>query len=115
MATNSDQKGYDHQFLDQIPDELLCLICTLIARDPQQATCCGKVYCKACIDELAEHSKKCPQCREDINCFPDKRSKPKLAKINSVIQLGGLRLGATPSCLEDLGVAPRLGNPGYGW
>ena len=77
MASKADDdvKGYDHQFLDPPPDELLCLICTLVARDPQQTICCGKVYCKVCVDELAEHSDKCPQCREEINCFPDKRSK----------------------------------------
>ena len=75
MASKVDLKGYDHQFVNPPPDELLCLICTLLAREPQQTTCCGKVYCKVCIEELVKHTNKCPQCREEINCFPDKRSK----------------------------------------
>ena len=70
-----EEKGYDHKFVDPVPNELLCLICLLAARDPQQSTCCGKVFCETCIDDLKKHSSKCPGCRGDINCFPDKRSK----------------------------------------
>ena len=70
-----DEKGYDHKFVDPVPNELLCLICLLAARDPQQSTCCGKIFCKTCIDDLKKHSSKCPGCRGDMNCFPDKRSK----------------------------------------
>ena len=75
QAYKGDQKGYDHKFVDPVPNELLCLICIFPARYPQQSTCCGKVFCKACVDELKKHSDKCPGCRGDINCFPDKRSK----------------------------------------
>jgi TNF receptor-associated factor 4 len=70
------EKGYDHKFVDSVPNELFCLICLLAARDPQQTTCCGKVYrCETCIDDLKKHSSRCPGCRGDMNCFPDKRSK----------------------------------------
>ena len=34
-----EEKGYDHNFVDPVPNELLCLICLLAARDPQQSTC----------------------------------------------------------------------------
>ena len=47
----AELKGYDHLFVDSPPDELLCLICMLTARDPQQSTCCGKVYCKVCLED----------------------------------------------------------------
>ena len=77
MAESEDVKGYDHEFVDQPPDGLVCLICLLVARDPQQSTCCGKVYCKACLADLKRHSNSCPQCRDDINCFPDKKSELK--------------------------------------
>ena len=70
-----EEKGYDHKFVDPVPNELLCLICLLAARDPQQSTCCGKVFCETCVDELKKHSNKCPGCRGDMKCFPDKRSK----------------------------------------
>ena len=83
-----EEKGYDHKFVDPVPNELLCLICLLAARDPQQSTCCGKVFCKICIDDYKKHSNKsheCPGCRGDMECFPDKRSK--LGIVREVNQL----------------------------
>ena len=70
-----DLKGYDHQFVEPPPDDLLCLICLCVARDPQQINCCGKVLCKGCLEEHKKNSTVCPQCRKDINNFADKRSK----------------------------------------
>ena len=74
-AEKAKENGYDHKFVEPVPNELLCLICLLAARDPQQSTCCGKVFCETCVDELKKHSNKCPGCRGDMNYFPDKRSK----------------------------------------
>ena len=74
-AVSQPLKGYDHQFIDQPPDDLLCLICLSVARDPQQITpCCGKVFCKVCLEELKKHSNDCPQCRKPMVCFPDIKS-----------------------------------------
>ena len=76
MAANAgDLKGYDHQFVEPPPDDLLCLICLCVARDPQQINCCGKVLCKGCLEEHKKYSTVCPQCRNVINSFADKRSK----------------------------------------
>ena len=69
------KKGYDHQFVEPPPDDLLCLICLCVARDPQQINCCGKVLCKVCLEEHKQHSDYCPQCRKPIKSFADKRSK----------------------------------------
>ena len=81
MAANAEElKGYDHQFVEPPPDDLLCLICLHVARDPQQINCCGKVLCKGCLEEHKEHSNDCPQCRKHIVSFPDKRSKTTLNK-----------------------------------
>ena len=33
------------------PDKLICQICIHVARTPHQVTCCGRVYCKACLNE----------------------------------------------------------------
>ena len=74
-ASVGDLKGYDQEFLEPPPDDLLCLICLCVARDPQQISCCGKVFCKICLEEHKEHSSDCPQCRKHIVSFPDKRSK----------------------------------------
>ena len=74
-ASVGDLKGYDHQFLEPPPDGLLCLICLCVARDPQQINCCGKVFCKGCLEVHKKHSTVCPQCRKDIVSFADKRGK----------------------------------------
>ena len=66
-----DSKGYDHQFVEPPLDDLLCLICLCVARDPQQINCCGKLLCKGCLEEHREHSNNCPLCRKHINSFAD--------------------------------------------
>jgi TNF receptor-associated factor 4 len=75
MASD-DLKGYDCQFIDPIPDSLLCLICTCVSRDPQQTVCCGRMYCCRCLSDLRSSCRvsRCPQCRkEPISSFPDTR------------------------------------------
>ena len=68
--------GYDLNFIEEPPDELLCLICTFPARDPLQNDCCGKVFCTTCITKYREEKEECPNCRDTQgNHFKDKRSK----------------------------------------
>ena len=74
-ASAGDLKGYDHQFLEPPRDDLLCMICLCVARDPQQINCCGKVFCKICLEVHKKHSTLCPQCRKHIVSFADKRGK----------------------------------------
>ncbi len=76
MASGSTPEfgGYDLQFMSEPPDALMCLICTLVAKDPQQMDCCGRVYCTLCLSEHKKHSDKCPQCRKAGNSFNDKKS-----------------------------------------
>lgn len=82
MASVDDLKGYDcHDFVDPVPNSLVCLICTCVARAPQQMVCCGKVYCKACLTHFRTScvDAKCPQCRKKIESFPDMRGELELA------------------------------------
>ena len=74
-ASVGDLKSYDLQFVEPPPDDLLCLICLCVARDPQQINCCGKLLCKGCLEKHKERSDDCPQCRKPLNTFSDKRSK----------------------------------------
>ena len=39
---NKEIGGYSFNFIESPPDEFVCLICHLVARDPQQLLCCGK-------------------------------------------------------------------------
>lgn len=50
-----------------------CPICLHILRDPEQATCCGSIYCKTCIERVAINKKPCPICRNpEFSIFPDR-------------------------------------------
>ena len=72
MATSG---GYDYKFVDgEPPNKYICTICTLVSCDPQQASCCGNVYCKSCKD-IGQHFN-CPTCHHDLtnNYFPDRRA-----------------------------------------
>ncbi|XP_011407490.1 PREDICTED: TNF receptor-associated factor 5-like [Amphimedon queenslandica] len=73
MATsNGTYGGYSYNFVaGDPPNEYLCHICTLVARDPQQVTCCYNIYCKSCLDTLKEKSQLgqgfiCPTCRSSL-------------------------------------------------
>ncbi len=71
--------GYDYKFVEEPSDDLKCLICLCVARDPQQHGDggCGKIYCKSCIDKHKKTNDKCPNCQKVITTFKDERSKCK--------------------------------------
>ena len=84
MASSITQSGgYDYEFVDtNLPDEFQCLICRLVPRDVHQANCCGKMFCKSCLDEWKTKSNKyvCPNCREKLTnkCFKDSNMNRKI-------------------------------------
>ncbi len=80
--------GYDLQWVEDPPDDLKCLICLCVARDPQQhpgddTNQCGKIFCDYCITKLLRSKTTCPNCRQNIcldnaarrNLFKDAKSK----------------------------------------
>ena len=71
MATKSG--GYDFKFIET-PDDLICVICQFVARDPQQVGCCGKIFCKSCIKAAKGKFSDCPNCRGSAKTFSDQRS-----------------------------------------
>ena len=79
--------GYDYEFIDPVPDECTCPICTLVQRDAHQVTCCGKIYCKSCLEELKKKGNtfECPNCRSSLDgeykFFPDKNTISKIKHI----------------------------------
>ena len=67
--------GHDSTFVQLPPDDLLCLICTFVAKDLRQVTCCGKIFCKDCLNKFGA-AQPCPHCTMDEwESFEDKRSK----------------------------------------
>ena len=76
VSSTTEAGGYNYEFVDtNLPDVFQCPICVLVPRDVYQASCCGKMFCKSCLDELKRTSTNytCPNCREDLtnNCFKD--------------------------------------------
>ena len=78
----------DYTYVDPIPDELLCVVCCFPAHEPQQTECCGKVYCRSCLETYylanktggpaAEHPRDCSICWIRLKSFPDKISQRRI-------------------------------------
>ena len=72
--------GYDLNWLEDPPDDLKCLICLCVARDPHQhpgdaTNECGIVFCHSCITKYQRNKKTCPNCRKGLTHFKDAKSK----------------------------------------
>ena len=67
--------GFESEFVEEPPKYIQteCPICLLILREPFQVTCCGKSYCKECIELVKTVKRACPCCKEEnYNDFPNK-------------------------------------------
>ena len=67
--------GFDCYFAQDVAKSIQtkCPICLLVLREPYQATCCGKNFCKACIQKVKVISKHCPVCKDvGFSLFHDK-------------------------------------------
>ena len=63
----SETGGYDYRFVEEPLDSLKCLICLLVARDPQQHGGCGKLFCQSCIAAHRVLRNDCPHCRQPLS------------------------------------------------
>ncbi len=73
--------GYDLDlhWLEDPPDDLKCLICLCVARNPRQHpgegdNDCGKIFCQGCIAEYQNEHSTCPNCRQSLTVFKDAKS-----------------------------------------
>ena len=67
--------GFECEFVEKPPRSVQaeCPICLLVFREPYQATCCGKSFCKECIHRIKASKKACPTCKDkDFTLFPNK-------------------------------------------
>ncbi len=53
--------GYRCEFIDPVPEDFYCKICTLVARRLTITDCCGESFCQTCIAS----SIVCPACKEE--------------------------------------------------
>ena len=78
-------KGTVYQFADDVPSSLLCSICLDLCCDPQQAYCCGKLFCHECITRAkTRNGENCPCCRKRMKVFPDKRTEQEIGSLRIV-------------------------------
>ena len=67
MATPLDRRtGFECEFIEQLPQDTQtkCPICLWVLRDPRKVTCCGKNFCRPCIDQNQLRRKSCPMCNQ---------------------------------------------------
>ena len=68
MATcsnpNSKPIGYECGFIDHFPKEFFCKLCKHVAKEANTTTCCGKTWCKECIESIIQEEKPCPSCQD---------------------------------------------------
>ena len=65
MAACSKSEGYRCEFIDSVIDLFYCKKCNLVARRSTLTSCCGESYCHACIADIHQQGKPCPECREE--------------------------------------------------
>lgn len=56
--------GYEYEFTEPVPTELLCPICNKVLKEAHQVGCCGKLYCLSCLGNVKLENKmfRCPNC-----------------------------------------------------
>ena len=55
MATAKDG-GYDCNFVDELPEDLICVVCSFALKEPIQLEVCGHRLCKYCFNQLLDHA-----------------------------------------------------------
>ncbi len=85
--------GYKYMFITEPYDDLKCLICHEVARDPKQHVNCGKLFCEKCLNKYGIR-KPCPYCRmEQPLYFKDNRSELRIPVILGIITTTNIILG----------------------
>ena len=74
-ASAKKMAGVECEFVEKPPKAVQseCPICLLVLREPYQATCCGKSFCKECIEQVKADNQDCPTCNDkNLNLFHNK-------------------------------------------
>ena len=66
----------NYEFVDKVPEDHHCTICTNILTDPVLTECCGQLFCDGCLKKWLQQQKTCPHCRKiNFVSIKDKRIK----------------------------------------
>lgn len=53
---SSAEGGYECDFVNEVPEDLICVVCQLPLKDPLQIADCGHRLCKTCFNQLKDHA-----------------------------------------------------------
>ena len=54
----SAQGGYECNFLIEVPEDFICVVCHLALKDPVQMAECGHRLCRPCFEQLKDHAER---------------------------------------------------------
>ena len=52
----SREGGYECNFVGEVPEDFLCVVCQLPLKNPLQMADCGHLLCKTCFNQLKDHA-----------------------------------------------------------
>lgn len=74
----ADQGGYDCDFVEEVHNRYICIICQNPLCDPHLPACCGQHCCQSCLNQWfqSSYTESCPHCRaegREFQHFLDKK------------------------------------------
>ena len=54
----STEGGYECDFVSEVPEDFLCVVCQLALKDPVQMADCGHRLCKTCFKQLRDNAER---------------------------------------------------------
>ena len=48
--------GYDCDFINEVPEDLICSVCHFALKEPVQLEGCGHGMCRSCFNQLKDHA-----------------------------------------------------------
>ena len=49
------ESGFDFLFVNDVSDELICVVCHLVLKEPVQLVQCGHRLCKSCFNQIKSY------------------------------------------------------------
>ena len=65
----------DDQWIQPVPANLKCQMCSCVAIDPHRDSHCNTLFCEECASKLHSHHSLCPICQTKFHASYDPESK----------------------------------------
>ncbi|XP_064389173.1 TNF receptor-associated factor 5-like [Halichondria panicea] len=59
----------NYEFVDKVPEDHQCTLCTNILTDPVLTGCCGQPFCNGCLKNWLKKQRTCPHCQNANSRF----------------------------------------------